>query len=311
MISESSIPKRYLSNQRYFVSDRLMLRGFYHNQHDMAVHTQEFAEIVFVLSGEADYLSGNAEEPIRRGSILIVPPGGHHGYSNCRDLQVVVLIFAPDRLPIPLLDLYVTPKYRLIFTHPQKSYDELKKNYPRQDFSDAEFSEFERLLEIFDNLQQQKNNPGRDCEILGIFMCILGRICDLWRDENTVQRVDLSFDMKYITAYITQNINRNISLTELAALNYMSPNTLLRKFRMAFGKSPMSYIREQRLRLSMELLQNSSLRIEEIATQCGFNSSSHFISMFHKKYGCTPSDFRIGSAPGNDNLIDIVKTGEK
>ena len=234
MISESCT-ERYLSNQRYFISDRLMLRGFYNNQRDMAMHHQEFAEIVFVLSGEADHFSRNAEEPIRRGSILIVPPGGHHGYSNCHDLRIFVMIFAPDRLPIPLLDLYVTPKYRQIFTPTQKSYEELNKNYPMQFFSEAEFKEFERLLEIFDDLQQQKNNPGRDCEILGIFMCILGRICDLWRDENTVQRVDLSFDMKYITAYITKNINRNISLTELSALCCMSQNTLLRKFRKAFA----------------------------------------------------------------------------
>jgi AraC-like DNA-binding protein len=308
MISESCT-ERYLSNQRYFISDRLMLRGFYNNQCDMAMHHQEFAEIVFVLSGEADHFSRNAEEPVRRGSIFIVPPGGHHGYSNCHDLRVFVMIFAPDRLPIPLLDLYVTPKYRQIFTPTQKSYEELNKNYPMQVFSEAEFKEFERLLEIFDDLQQQKNNPGRDCEILGIFMCILGRICDLWRDENTVQRVDLSFDMKYITAYITKNINRNISLTELSALCCMSQNTLLRKFRKAFGKSPMNYIREQRLRLSTELLQNSSMRIDEIAAQCGFNSSSHFIAMFHQKYKCTPADFRMKSIDSGE-FDHIVNAGE-
>jgi AraC-like DNA-binding protein len=163
--------------------------------------------------------------------------------------------------------------------------------------------------EIFDDLQQQKNNPGRDCEILGIFMCILGRICDLWRDENTVQRVDLSFDMKYITAYITKNINRNITLTELSALCCMSQNTLLRKFRKAFGKSPMNYIREQRLRLSTELLQNSSMRIDEIAAQCGFNSSSHFIAMFRQKYKCTPADFRMKSIDSGE-FDHIVNAGE-
>ena len=42
----------------------------------------------------------------------------------------------------------------------------------------------------------------------------------------------------------------------------------------------------------MQLLEFSDRRVEEIAAEAGFSSSSHFISNFRREYGYTPLQYR-------------------
>ena len=296
-IPETRAKERFLPNKSYFALDRPMLRGIRIVQRDCPMHCQEFSELIFVLSGTSEYITGpGMRERIGRGSIMITPPNGHHGYVNCKDLIIFSFLFVPDRLPLPLLNLYIHPHYQQLFTRNEEYYESLGRNYPRQDFTEEEFAEFEHLILLFDRFQQD-DVPGRDCEMLGIFICILGRLCDLWRDKELSRIEKAPLSLNRITAYMARNIDRDISLNELASISFMSVNTLLRHFRRTFGKTPMSYIRELRLRAAGELLLNSSLRIEEVATRCGFGSSSHFVAMFHRKFGCTPSNFRAAKTP--------------
>ncbi|MCI5779379.1 MAG: AraC family transcriptional regulator [Lentisphaeria bacterium] len=296
--------ERFLPNKNYFVHDRPMLRGVRINQRDMPMHSQKFSELIFVLSGTAEYITGpGAREKIGRGSIMVTPPNGRHGYVNCRDLTIFTFLFAPDRLPLPLLNLHIHPHYRRLFSRNEKYYDSLGRNYPQQDFPEEEFAEFEHLIQLFDRFQQQEL-PGRDCEMLGIFMCILGRLCDLWRDEDLSRSEKNPLSLDRITAYMARNIDRNTSLDELALVSSMSVNTLLRHFRKAFGKTPMAYIRELRLRAAGELLLNSGLRVEEVAFRCGFGSSSHFIMLFRKRFGETPDRFR-SAASGERRRVPV------
>jgi len=40
------------------------------------------------------------------------------------------------------------------------------------------------------------------------------------------------------------------------------------------------------------MLQNDEMSIAAVAENVGFSSSSYFISVFKKRMGCTPSEFR-------------------
>ena len=284
---------RFFPITRSFPAGQQLLKGFYHNQNDTPLHRQEFAEIVFVLDGTADYetrFPGETEK-ISRGSIMIVPADGKHGYLNTENLRIFALLFVPDRLPLPLLNLYIHPRYRQLFGRNASYYERTGKNYPRQDFSDGEFSGFEQLIELF-NSYQNGSTPGYSCEKMGIFMCLLGRICDQWNGDDPAVREKMPLDLEQITSFMAKNIDRELSLQELADEHSMAVNTLLRHFRKIIGKTPMAYMRELRLRAAEELLINSALRIEEIAVQCGFGSSSHFIMVFKKHFGMTPENFR-------------------
>ena len=92
--------------------------------------------------------------------------------------------------------------------------------------------------------------------------------------------------------YIEDNIERSISLSELAAYCYLSEKQLTRIFRQGEGVSAAEYVRQRRCRKIEELLAGSDLTLCAISEQMGF-SSEYYFNAFYKKYaGMTPGAYR-------------------
>lgn len=71
----------------------------------------------------------------------------------------------------------------------------------------------------------------------------------------------------------------------------MSRMQLHRKLLTYTGLSTSAFIRSQRLKLARQLLETSTLTINEVAYSAGFNSPSYFMTCFKKTYKKTPSEF--------------------
>ena len=64
------------------------------------------------------------------------------------------------------------------------------------------------------------------------------------------------------------------------------------RFKQQVNCTCIEYLLHYRLKISQELLSNTNLKIDDIATQCGFKYSSYFNRQFTKCLGITPSEFR-------------------
>lgn len=82
------------------------------------------------------------------------------------------------------------------------------------------------------------------------------------------------------------------TLTELASRRGLSARSLNRRFRLATGMTPMTYLRDRRLGEARSLLQHSDLPIAEIAWRCGFTSASRFAQAFRDDQRMTPRRWR-------------------
>lgn len=91
---------------------------------------------------------------------------------------------------------------------------------------------------------------------------------------------------------IENHIFSEISTEELAFLCSVSPSGFQRKFREIYKDTPSNYIRNRRLEKAVNLLLASDLRVTDIAYDCAFQSPASFATIFRKKYGCSPSEFR-------------------
>ncbi|MDE6448900.1 MAG: helix-turn-helix domain-containing protein [Muribaculaceae bacterium] len=72
----------------------------------------------------------------------------------------------------------------------------------------------------------------------------------------------------------------------------MSQSTLYRKIMAIVGISTNEYIRHRRLIKAVELLNDGSMTVTEIAFATGFGNHSSFGKAFKKTYGCTPTEFK-------------------
>jgi len=91
---------------------------------------------------------------------------------------------------------------------------------------------------------------------------------------------------------ILDHPERHHTLDSLADVAHMSRSTFTRHFEHRFGRTPMDYIRDVRLRRGAQLLRVGGLSIDGIANKVGFASRSHFSHSFQQQYGCSPTDFR-------------------
>ena len=92
---------------------------------------------------------------------------------------------------------------------------------------------------------------------------------------------------------IQDHIDTNLSLKELSKGLEINPSYLSREFsryfeNMSFGE----YIRKQRIEKAIELMNNFSYSLTEIAYLTGFSDQSHFNRIFKKHTGQNPSEYR-------------------
>ena len=250
-------------------------------------HRHEFCECIFVFRGQGMHQSGNHEPvPIRRGNVIVIPPGGHHAYTQAsKDLNIINLMFDTSHLPPVLLELYSDPAYKQIFLRDCTAFPD--QDFPMTKLAENDFAELETMLH---SLARTGSTAGNHCYKLGLFMAVLSRLCELWKvrpDETTVP-----LDIPKLTAYLDGHFQQEIYLDDLAKRAGMSRATLLRHFRAALGVTPMIYLRKLRLRHAAELLLKTEFSLKEIADQSGFARMPYFFKAFKECYGVSPLEYR-------------------
>jgi AraC-like DNA-binding protein len=79
---------------------------------------------------------------------------------------------------------------------------------------------------------------------------------------------------------------------QLAGLCGCTPRHFSRLFHQYFGESPRTRQTELRLQKAREMLCGGEFRISEVALDCGYRSVSLFSSLFKRRFGMSPSQWR-------------------
>ena len=96
--------------------------------------------------------------------------------------------------------------------------------------------------------------------------------------------------------YIHEHHNEKVTVGQVAEHVGLSPEHLSAKFKKQVGQTVNGYIVDRRIEEAKALLRFSSYSISEIAGQLGFSSQSYFQTVFKKKTGVTPQQYRMGMA---------------
>ncbi len=98
--------------------------------------------------------------------------------------------------------------------------------------------------------------------------------------------------LQRVFSHIRENIGRDLSVTELAQVVGMSQYYFSKLFKMSTGTTPHQYVMRQRVERAQEMLRETQTPLAEVATQVGFETQSHFTSVFRKIVGATPKHYR-------------------
>ncbi len=72
----------------------------------------------------------------------------------------------------------------------------------------------------------------------------------------------------------------------------VKPRHLLGVFSDRFGRTPMQYLREVRIRRAQDLLLSTTLPVSDIAVQTGFRDATYLDRVFKQHMGLSPGEFR-------------------
>lgn len=279
----------YTSDINYYTHDELLpLSVFYvdGDHPDKLFHDHKFVEIVIITRGKLIHIADKECCEIKKGDVLVIPPGVVHAYDHAGGAGVLNLIYDNDKLPIPQLDSGEFPLFRQFFP---KDKDIRNSAEPLINLNDEVLSQVVSLINRIDD-EIKSSRPGAMFCCLALFMEILTMISRTDSLQTPAERP--RFLVGDALRYMNKHFFEEVTLSRLARISCMSERSFQRHFRQALGCSPMEYLLKIRLRHVQEQLITSDAEIGEIALNCGFYDSNYLCKKFKSVFGITPSQFR-------------------
>ncbi len=98
--------------------------------------------------------------------------------------------------------------------------------------------------------------------------------------------------LRRVLEFIDENLERDLTLAELAEVADLSPFHFARSFKQTTGSTPIQFLMQRRIDFARRLLVESELPIVEIGLRAGFKNQSHFATLFRKITAMTPKAYR-------------------
>lgn len=254
-----------------------------------AMHGHDFLEFSYVTRGVMEHEIDGQRSILREGDYFIVDYGTQHAYRSLSDepLQVVNMLFYPEFLERSLANCRyfedVINSYLLRF-----SYRTLRSSPTGKTFHDDN----DRIRPIVDEIVSEfrRKRYGYIEYIRCRFVEML--ILTMRKIGKSEQALGKSEVVREITDYINENYAGTIRLSDMAEKYNYSVSYLSRKFSAEVGMGFSDYVQRIRIEQSCRLLEQSELRVGDIAEQVGYDNLKFFNQIFRNTLGVTPREFR-------------------
>ena len=259
------------------------------------LHSHEYIEIVYILSGSAKHVVGDSCVTAQKGDLFIINPDVPHAFYGNTDSKETFcaydLMFVPDFIDVDLINggdfTALGSSYLFYSMFPQEKAVGADLHLSNNSYSD--------FGELFNKIYMEHRGQEKGyLEIIRAYLLQL--IITIFRmDDSSNRQAGLSRNrqaVNYIQDYIRMNYMRPISVQELADRVYLSRDYVGRLFRDATGMTITAMIQKVRIDHVCEMLTATDRTIVDIAASCGFEDMKFFYSVFKKQKGMLPADYR-------------------
>ena len=167
---------------------------------------------------------------------------------------------------------------------------------------------FQRIVQINPDLQLPHHHPnvyqsklwmnkkvsyqtaGQHLETIGILKQLFSRFLESGQSQPMTSL--LKYNIQPILIHIQNNLQRNITVDELAGIACFSKDHFSRVFKLITGMSPGDFIIRKRIERAQFLLLTTDLGHKEIIDQAGFKSTSYFSRIFKINTSYSPENYR-------------------
>lgn len=237
-------------------------------------------ELIFVIQGQLDMYELDVEFPLQEGDVLHLTPGREHGSTK---------IMPPD-LKFYWIHFVLGQGAGNSF---EEQGDTLTPTTILPQVTHLHRPEaLERLFRIFINEQETGTLRPITANLLTTLMIV--QIAQQARGTN--EKHDVNTVATWAHSYIRMNFDRPITASKVARAVGYNVDYLGRLYRQAYDCTLTDAIHRRRVQRACQYLLNSSLNINQIASQCGFTDTDYFRRIFKRHMKISPSDYRSENA---------------
>ena len=92
--------------------------------------------------------------------------------------------------------------------------------------------------------------------------------------------------------WLAENYDRSAPVAHMVEMSGLKERSFNRRFVQATGLSPLDYVHALRLEEAKQLLETTTMSIEAVANETGYEDASFFSRLFRRKVGVTPAQYR-------------------
>ncbi|MFL0253192.1 AraC family transcriptional regulator [Clostridium neuense] len=100
-----------------------------------------------------------------------------------------------------------------------------------------------------------------------------------------------SLKVKEVIKFMTENIEKKITLSELSQLVNLSPTYLAKIFKKTTGYSIIEFFNKMKIDKAKELIIEGDKKVKEVAKTLGYKDEFYFSRIFKKIEGVSPKEF--------------------
>ncbi len=272
--------------------------------HDL--HCHDYFEITYIYRGSCTLLFDGESIRLSEGEMCIIPPMSPHNQP-----------LTPESIAISIVVRKST--FDAIFGELLTEQD-LVSSFFRNSLYGAGQSNYlmlrtELLPQFRDVLHQLAHECGLDAPYVNacsasLLKLFLARVLRGYSNTITIYRPDdmtmRRNDFTLILQYIQQNF-RTVTLASLAKTFHYSETYLCRLIQRNLNQSFTDTLRGIKIARAKDYLDNTPLKVAEVAELVGYDSVDHFSRIFKKTFGVSPRDYRKtthqGAGTGDENGI--------
>ena len=263
----------------------------------LPMHSHNYYELNIITKGNGMHYIGDHIYPATVGNAYILPPNMRHGYYSDEEFAIFHLVISNLFLHSYSDLLCPLDGYSFLFEiEPILRYDSnINALLKIDDNAYSHIKNITNRLIYYDQFEISNKTSLKNTLSLNL----IAEICTVAADINKEKPQNMSLsDDGYVypitkaMMYISENYAKKISFNYVAELVGMSYPTFYRSFIKINKMPPAIFLKHYRVKKSLELLTYTDLSIAQIALDCGFYDSSHFIKSFTSIKNTSPNDYR-------------------
>jgi len=230
-------------------------------------------QFVYITKGRGLFTSDSTPETqICKGRLMVLFPGQWHTYH-------------------PLIhtgwnEYYIGFEGEMIDNIVKNSFLSPEKQILEVGLNEELVNLFSRAIEVAetDKISSQQYLAGIVLHMLGMILSI---------SKNKIFEIgDMDQKIEQAKIIMNENVFKDVDPEELAMKLNISYSWFRKIFKDYTGYAPAKYFQELKLRKAKQLLVGTSQSVKEISYQLNYTSTEHFFSLFKRRTGFTPLEYR-------------------